>query len=131
MGFMIEIQLKDKCIMTGKFTAVEVGMLGTLSTIALKINPILFITPFTTRLHRNPAMVTKKPTLFLDLAKLSMQGMVVATLIVSSMTLSAISFMISFMKAPFSMEESFSSSTEKHLQSFEISKKKILKKLTL
>ena len=111
---MIEIQLKDKCIMTGKFTAVEVGMLGTLSTIALKINPILFITPFTTRLHRNPAMVTKKPTLFLDLAKLSMQGMVVATLIVSSITLSAISLMISFMKAPFSMEESFSSSAEKH-----------------
>ena len=111
---MIEIQLKDKCIMTGKFTAVEVGMLGTLSTMALKINPILFITPFTTRLHRNPAMVTKKPTLFLDLAKLSMQGMVVATLIVSSMILSAISSKGISSKFPFSMEGSFSSSAEKH-----------------
>ena len=53
---------------------------------ALKINPTPFITPFTTRLHKKPAMVTKTPAL--DLARLSMHGTVVATLIVSSITLS-------------------------------------------
>ena len=87
------MQLKDKCIMIGKFTAVEVGMFGTLSTMALKMNPMLFITPLTTRLHKKPAMVTKKPTPFLDLAKLSMQGMAVASLTVSSMTLSLTSLL--------------------------------------
>ena len=51
MGFMIEIQLKDKCIMIGKFTAVEVGMFGTLSTMALKMNPMLFINGELERYH--------------------------------------------------------------------------------
>ena len=53
---------------------------------ALKINPTPFITPFTTRLQKKPAIVTKRRDL--DLARLSMHGTVVATLIVSSITLS-------------------------------------------